>query len=105
MEGFKELFFTVLKEGLMLEFKSDEGKINWKTAFGASLLTMVYIFCQTQIAGYYAQYLHKEYPLIRFEIVFIPTAIIAFLCLLLMFLMAYNRIKFDKKLNEKNRKK
>ncbi|KOR24218.1 hypothetical protein [Clostridium sp. L74] len=91
-----ELLKEVLKEGFSLEFKSDGGKINWTTTVLTGAITIIYIISQTKIAECYAKHFKKEYPILEFSKVFIPTIIATIFCFLLMFFMAYFRIQVDK---------
>lgn len=79
----KEIF-EVIRGGLFLEFKSDEGKINCAVLVFVVLLTGGYIFYKTQVAVAVIQYMHKLPEPLSLTSCFIPVVIVAICCFILM---------------------
>lgn len=76
--------FEIIRGGASLEFGSKEGTKNQIIVGLLVALSCVYIYCQSQTAIAYAQYLHKQTSILPFYECIEAFVLIFLLCYLLM---------------------
>ncbi|CAK7080884.1 hypothetical protein [Tissierella sp.] len=97
MEKESKGFWGFLSNVLSDKFKTEYGKINYRTALALIIIAAIYLFYQYKMTLVYVTYLNKEFELMTFYQLLKPAFYEIAFCLIYISILVYMERKLKKK--------